>query len=150
RQNLVRRIIEGNRNLELLYALVKYDFDNITGFDQPRHSLVRDCLRGMYEGLRGQGQLTCSKNWRDLLRHLSHCDYAEIKAEAFALSVLYGDPDAIKSLMDLAGDTKAPRAKRESAIQMLLEARAPGMNRLVDELLTDTELRSPAIRALAV
>jgi putative heme-binding domain-containing protein len=151
RQNLTRRLAESNRDLEVLYSFVKAGFENRSAFTDEKHNedLICDELRGMYAGLRGQRRLKAPDEWRDFLRLLSRSENPEVKENAIALAVLFGDPEAVKSLMQVVSDSKSPRPKREDALQTLLELKAPEMARLLEELLSDQTMRSATIRALA-
>jgi putative membrane-bound dehydrogenase-like protein len=110
---------------------------------------LRDMLGGMYDGLRGRSGLSGPASWLDTLRRLAHSLDPEVHEKALLLSVLYGDRDAVTSLRHTAADAHAASDSRQTALQTLVEAKAPDLQRLLRDLLGDTIMRGPALRALA-
>src|SRR5207249_602211 len=132
---------------ELLYELFAVEREDID--EKEKRERIRDYLEGMCDGFHGQRALKGPDEWRATLVRLSDSEDSVIRQKAIVLAALFGDPGAIKSLKDTTSDPNAPRLEREAALQVLVEAKVPGIIRLLDELLTDKAMRSPAIRALA-
>src|SRR5262249_48108133 len=65
------------------------------------------------------------------------------------LSALFGDAEAIAALRRDATDSHASGAKRQAALQTLIEAKAPDLSQFLRGLLADRTMRGAALRALA-
>ena len=74
----------------------------------------------------------------------------EVKRDVEALSVLFGDKDAIAALSKRITDATAKADERHSAIELLLTRKQPGFAKTLRDLLTDPAVRQSAIRGLAV
>jgi putative heme-binding domain-containing protein len=109
----------------------------------------RDVLQGMHEALQGRRRLTPPEGWSAVRRKLAASPDAEVRQLSLRLSVMFGDSQALASLRQTAADPAADAAARRSALQTLVETRAPGLLPLLRELITDPTLRGPALRALA-
>jgi putative membrane-bound dehydrogenase-like protein len=114
-----------------------------------RRQELRDLLRGMYDSLHGQTGLSGPPEWYDTLRRLSHSSDHEVGEKALLLSVLYGDREAVATLRKAATDTRTVAESRQTALQTLVEAKAPDLQPLLRDLLGDPVMRGPALRALA-
>jgi putative membrane-bound dehydrogenase-like protein len=150
-QNLARLYTEEGKNIERMYDEVDYLMStNFFGETQEeRNDRVRPCLRGIREAYQGQSGLKGPDRWLATLRQLMQSKDAEIKESATLLAVQFGEPDAIKLLMNTTADSKMPRTTRENALRTLVQARVPKMVTLLHGLLKDQVLRSSAIQALA-
>ena len=111
--------------------------------------LQRDILRGMHEALRGRRQVKMPIGWSAVSKKLAASPNAEVRQKSLLLSVLFGDREALASLHKTAADAKAPDDDRRSALQTLVEVRAPDLLPLLRELLADRAMRGPALRGLA-
>lgn len=109
----------------------------------------RDVLRGMYEALQGRRPLQAPEGWSAVRRKLAASPDAEVRQKALLLSVMFGDAEALAALRQTAADPAAAETARRSALQTLVETRAPGLLPLLRELVADPALRGPALRALA-
>jgi putative heme-binding domain-containing protein len=110
---------------------------------------ARDLLRGTYEAVRGQTELSGPPEWHTTLRRLARFADPEIHEKALLLSVLFGDRESMASLRRTAADTQAEIGTRQTALQTLVEAKAPDLQSLLRDLLADAVMRGPALRALA-
>jgi putative heme-binding domain-containing protein len=109
----------------------------------------KDVLRGMGEALAGRRNVTAPKGWSAVHKKLSASKDAEVRERVLALSVLFGDPQAMAALRKTAEDTKADAAARSRALQALVEKRAEGTPALLKKLLDDPKVVRPALRGLA-
>src|SRR5207302_1016912 len=87
--------------------------------------------------------------WSALHRKLSASKDAEVRERVLALSVLFGDPQALAVLRKVVEDAKADNGTRTRALQTLVDKCAAGVTSLLSRLLDDPALRRPALRGLA-
>jgi hypothetical protein len=109
----------------------------------------KDVLRGMGEALAGRRNVTAPKDWSAVHKKLSASKDAEVRERVLALSVLFGDPQAMAALRKTAEDTKADAGARSRALQALVEKRAEGTPALLKKMLDDPKVVRPALRGLA-
>ena len=111
-------------------------------------AVQRDVLQGMIEALQGR-RLPAPDGWGLVEARLRDCADAEVREKALLLSVMFGDPAATAALRKSAADPSSAEASRLTALQTLVEAKAPGLPPLLRGLLADRVMRGPALRALA-
>jgi putative heme-binding domain-containing protein len=109
-----------------------------------------DVLRGMHEALQGRRGVAAPEGWSKVYRKLAESKNAEIREKVLQLSVLFGDPQALAALRQIAADAKADAAARRTALQTLVEKRPPDLPPLLRKLIADRAVRGAALRALAV
>jgi putative heme-binding domain-containing protein len=103
----------------------------------------------MIEALQGRRNVPAPAGWSAVYRKLVAGPDAEVHDKVLILSVLFGDPQALAALRKTAADAKAGLAARRSALQTLVEKRAPGLLVLLRELLAEPVMRAAALRGLA-
>lgn len=108
-----------------------------------------DVLRGMHEALQGRRSMTAPEGWSAVHRKLADSKNAEIREKVLQLSVLFGDPQALAALRQMAADPKAETSTRRNALQTLIEKRPPDLLPLLRKLIDDRSVRSTALRGLA-
>jgi putative membrane-bound dehydrogenase-like protein len=108
-----------------------------------------ETLRGIREALAGVASLAAPKNWAEVSKKLLGSSREDIRKEAQALAVLFGDPEVIARLAKLIGDRTAPVDDRRLAIELLLSRKLPAFAATLQKLVEDPAVRSVAIRALA-
>ena len=106
-------------------------------------------LRGMNEALKGRRQVAMPPTWPEASSALVRDADPEVRAQATALAVTFGDPKALEALRGVLADAKAGRAQRLEALESLLKARAAGLAPTLRHLLADADLRAAALRGLA-
>jgi putative heme-binding domain-containing protein len=109
----------------------------------------RDVLRGMLEALAGRRRVEAPPGWNEASSKLLASSSAEVRQKTLLLSVLFGDEKALASLRRTVTDAGAEAETRRSALQTLVEARAPELLGLLRGLLDDRDLRRAAIQGLA-
>lgn len=109
----------------------------------------RDLLRGMSDALAGRRRVTAPRGWAAVHRKLSASRDAEVREGVLALSVLFGDPQALAALRRTVEDRQAGRAERERALAVLLDRGEGDLRGLLQTLLDDDRLRGAAIRGMA-
>jgi putative heme-binding domain-containing protein len=112
-------------------------------------AIHRDVLHGIQEALEGRRHVPMPEGWRAVAHRLTTSSDAEVRQRALALSVLFGDRQALEQMRELLVDRHAVRAVRQQALQVLLEARDPKLVAALQALAADPAMRREAIRALA-
>jgi putative membrane-bound dehydrogenase-like protein len=108
-----------------------------------------DLLAGAREGIRGRKRMPMPAGWPAVYAQLRRGADPEVRANALALALVFGDPQALADLRTLARDTAAKPGDRVTALETLIENRAPDLAPLLHELLADKVTRRAAIRGLA-
>ncbi len=106
-------------------------------------------LRGIQEGLKGKRQVQPQPGWSDVLAKLQQSDDAEIRSQALALGVTFGDERALTAMRKTLTDANAEPTVRQSALASLLNARDKELAGLLQKLLGDASIRPAAVRGLA-
>ncbi|HEY2910704.1 MAG TPA: family 16 glycoside hydrolase [Gemmataceae bacterium] len=89
------------------------------------------------------------KEWAAAFPALMKSGSADVRNQAQALAVVFGDKNAFAALRKVVVDAKAVTAARAAAIASLVDAKDPAMASILQGLITDASLRGPALRALA-
>lgn len=109
----------------------------------------KDVLRGMADALAGRRNVSAPREWSAVHKRLSASKDAEVRERVLALSVLFGDPQAMATLRQTVADTKADPDFRGRALQTLVDKRAEGTPDLLRKMLDDASVVRPALRGLA-
>jgi putative heme-binding domain-containing protein len=112
-------------------------------------SLQRDVLAGMREGLRGRRNVPMPESWPAVYTRLAKSDDSQVRENALALALTFGDPQAVASLQKIIRAAAAPAEQRQRALAALAESRVTELAPLLHRLLDDSAVRGAAIRALA-
>jgi putative heme-binding domain-containing protein len=107
-----------------------------------------DILKGIRDGLKGRTKVSMPKGWSDVASKLAESKNGEVRSLATMISITFGDPNALTSLRKVLADGKAPVDDRKGALESLLGAKDKELPPVLFELLSDTAMRGPAIRAL--
>ncbi|MCI0464186.1 MAG: DUF1080 domain-containing protein [Gemmataceae bacterium] len=106
-------------------------------------------LRGLSAALKGRRQLKMPASWPKAFRALASDTSSEVRSLASALAVTFGDPQVLATMRKVLTDPKAPPEARQSALTSLLQARDRDLAPALHALLTEPDLRRPALRGLA-
>lgn len=106
-------------------------------------------LGGMVDALRGWRKAQAPSAWTVVASRLSASSSEEVRALTRELSVLFGDGRAMAELRQRVGDSSADLASRRQALRALVQSRADNLVSLIQPLLTDLEMASDGIQALA-
>ncbi|HZZ71926.1 MAG TPA: PVC-type heme-binding CxxCH protein [Pirellulales bacterium] len=139
---MVRRIGAGDQNKALALLL-----DGLKESKDDPARLV--FLRGLNESLKGKREIAAPAAWGAIRASLAKSATAEVRLQADALALTFGDKTASDALRQIAADAKAQPAARREAIQYLVKAKDAKLVDLLYHLLKDNVLRGDAIRALA-
>ncbi len=144
RINMSRRIASNDANSDGFQRL-------IDAVGQTRDlSAVRDALTGILEGIEGRRRLPISPNWAETYRRLSTVDDESVREMTVRLAVALGDQDALNSLRRLCHDQTADVFDRKRAVDALVMKRVKGFDDDLLRLVADPEVRTAALRGLAV
>jgi putative membrane-bound dehydrogenase-like protein len=106
-------------------------------------------LRGVHQALKGRRRVEMPGEWSAAFAKLSRSQDAEVRRQATALAVVFGDANAFAELRRILNDSSAGARVRQDALAALLDAHdknlAPVLQRLIDE----QALRNAALRGLA-
>src|SRR6266567_8901955 len=108
-----------------------------------------DVLKGMSEGLRGRRGVKMPAGWEEVSAKLSKSPNLQVRELAQSLSLTFGSPTALASLRQIMQDSKADTEVRKRAIESLLQTKDPALATVLQQLLQDPAVRSPALRGLA-
>jgi putative membrane-bound dehydrogenase-like protein len=109
----------------------------------------RALLGGINEGLKGHRRVEMPKEWPDVYTKLSRSEDAEVKAQAQALSVTFGDKQAMAQLRRVLAKSDAALPARQNALAALLRAGDEELAPVLRQLVGESPLRGAAIRGLA-
>jgi hypothetical protein len=112
-------------------------------------ALQRDILAGIREGLRGRKRVPMPEGWSAAYARLSKSGDPVVREHALGLALSFGDPQAVGQLERTMLDASAPADERRRAMQALAESRATNLAPTLHQLLSDSDVRGDAIRALA-
>jgi putative membrane-bound dehydrogenase-like protein len=106
-------------------------------------------LRAVRASLTGQRRVKQPAGWADVYRTLAKSNDEQLKSEAGALGVTFGDRSAMEALRAIV-TSKIDDAQRRSALQALLDAKDATLVKTLQTLLADPALRAEALRGLAL
>jgi putative membrane-bound dehydrogenase-like protein len=142
RDFMVRRI--GSATTGKALALL---VEGLSEARQPAQQLA--FLRGMNRALVGVRTIEAPTGWPEVYGRLAGNANPEIRFQALALALTFGDADAVGKMRALAADPKVRSAARKQALASLLGARVPGLAPLLQKLVADPAVRGRALRGLA-
>ncbi len=108
-----------------------------------------DVLSGMSEAFVGWRKAPQPAAWEAFHVRIDAGDDEKLRDRARDLSALFGDGRALDELKKVALDKEADLAARKVALQTLIDARAPGVRELCEELLGTRFVNVAAVRGLA-
>ena len=143
RRFIARRIaLEAEKQPNVLNSLLELATERSSDFQA-------DVLIGMSEAFVGWRKAPQPPAWGAFRARIEAGDDEKLKAKARELSALFGDGRALEELMQVARDKDADLAARKVALQTLIDAEAPNVRKLCEELLSTRFLNTVAIRGLA-
>ncbi len=106
-------------------------------------------LLGLNDALKARRQVAMPTTWPEVFPALASDSDPQIRAQATALALTFGDKTALATLRKVLGDSKASPEARREALASLLRVKDPELPATLRELLTDAPLRASALRGLA-
>ncbi len=128
---------------EAFAAIVK----TLQGVDDDPRRL--DILNGLSAALKGQRSAPMPQGWETVEKTLGTSSNVEIRTQVQSLSLTFGSATALTSLRNTLSDGNADKAARLAALNSLLAVRDSALPSLLRKVLSDPDLQSPALRALA-
>lgn len=113
-----------------------------------RPESLPDLFRGLVEGFAGRHKVKAPSSWPAIQQHLASSSDDKLKTMVRDLSVLFGDGRALEQVQRVALDGKADLAARRSALQTLIDNRAPERRKICEQLLSVRYLNTTAVRGL--
>ena len=151
RRNVVRLLLSGPQdklNGEV-FRLVALLGNSNPSVESGPPGLEREVLIAMRESLAGRQNVNLPSNWADTRKHLLSEATGEMQRNVEAISVLFGDQDAIATLQKRVIDTSAKADDRRAAVELLSPRKLPDFAKTLQALLSEPAMRGTAIRALA-
>lgn len=106
-------------------------------------------IRSLRGALRGQRRVAAPENWQKVYQQLVQSDNEEVRAQATALGVIFGDEAALESFRQIVASPKNSLEQRRASLESLLAADDPGLAKTLLALLGDAPMRDLALRGLA-
>lgn len=106
-------------------------------------------VQGLAKGLQGQRRADSPKNWPAISEKLLKSDDAALVALVRSLAVKFGDSSELALLRKTLNDPNGDFGKRKEALQTLIDVKDPELAPSLRSLLSDRQLRVPALRGLA-
>ncbi|MBC7819041.1 MAG: c-type cytochrome, partial [Planctomycetaceae bacterium] len=106
-------------------------------------------LDEMFVAFEGRVNIPQPEAWTAAYEALSKSDDTAIRDKADQIAVIFGDQRILPRLRALLSDTKAPEAKRQQAIDILVRGRDKDAAPAFQAAVADTALRGAALRALS-
>ena len=110
---------------------------------------VGDILAGVSDALAGWRKAAKPAAWDALAQKLSGSSDEALRERVRGLSVVFGDGRALDDVKRVALDKTAEMKQRQSALQTLIDSRAPDLRQICEQLLSVRFLNSLAARGLA-
>ena len=107
-------------------------------------------LGGILDGLKGKRQFPMPAEWEAAFATLVKSPSADVRNQAQALAVIFGDKNAFAALRKVVADAKADPAARAGAIASLVDARDVDVVPVLQSLVAEPALRAAALRGLGV
>jgi putative heme-binding domain-containing protein len=111
-------------------------------------SFQLDILKGINAALEGRRRIQAPAAWAEVRGKLVDSKNPDVRAQARALAVVFGDDAVFVQMRQTLSDDKAPQSEREAALQSLLAAGDPTLGKTLQSLVTDPALRTRALQGL--
>ncbi len=106
-------------------------------------------LRELRNALKGRPQVAMPKSWPTAFAKLAASKDAEVRKQAVALAVTFGDARAFNEMRRVIATATADDATRQAALAALLAAKDKQLAPVLHKLLGDPPMRGAALRGLA-
>ena len=106
-------------------------------------------LRATREAFKGRRRIEPPKEWPDVYRKLTGSDNADVRSEATALGVTFGDEAAFKLLRDVVASKSEGEKARRDALDALLAAKDSKLVPTLHALVSEPSMRDLALAGLA-
>ena len=106
-------------------------------------------LTAIRAALQGQRKVKAPAEWSGVYKRIVDSSHPEVRVQATALGVTFGDSRAMESLRQLVTNTSMPADRRREALEALLAAGDPQLVPILQSLVQQPSLRSAALAGLA-
>jgi putative heme-binding domain-containing protein len=137
---IVRRTAAENRSLDQVVAALAAEND-----PQARSMMVSEVLKAF----EGRARIPMPPSWEKAYERLSQSDQPEIRDQADQIAVILGDRRIFSKLRQRLADASASPSQRKQALDILVRGGDSQAGPVLRQVLAETSLRGPAIRALA-
>lgn len=107
-------------------------------------------LSALRQALEGQRLVTAPELWADVYSKLQSSDNPDVRTQATALGVKFGDENALAAFRTIVGSQDAAIEQRRDALSALLAAKDSGLVVTLQGLLTEPLMRDVALNGLAL
>jgi putative membrane-bound dehydrogenase-like protein len=109
----------------------------------------RTILAGVIEALKGRRRVPMPIEWPAAFAKLKGSSNEDVRSQALALAVAFGDPQALTELRRVLADSAVTVNRRAAALTALVGAKDSQLVAVLQSLLGDSAMRGAAIKALA-
>jgi putative membrane-bound dehydrogenase-like protein len=143
REFMLRRIgsLEGNSGVPVLVTALGKSI---------RSDEQLTILRAVRAALAGQRKVKAPSEWATVYRAIAKSESEDLRNEATALGVTFGDADALETMRRLVASPQTDAAPRRNALKALLAAKDPQIVSTLYALLGEPALREIALAGLAM
>jgi putative heme-binding domain-containing protein len=106
-------------------------------------------LKAIRAALQGRRQVAAPKRWKFAYRYIMRSENAEVRLQATALGVTFGDQEAMSQLREMINTKSAGIDARAEALEALLAAKDAQLVPTLHKLIGEPALRQAALRGLA-
>jgi len=126
--------------MELVVAALSHEADA---------GVQADMLHAINEGLKGRRSAPMPPSWTKVSAILAASSSSDVRAQASALAITFGDANALAAMRKVVSDSKADLALRQNALNALLSAKDKELAPILQALLHQPALRVAALKGLA-
>jgi putative membrane-bound dehydrogenase-like protein len=113
------------------------------------HERQLDLLGGLHDALRGRRNLPPPNGWTAVYRKLTGSGDRDLKNDAEAIALVFGDNEALVALIAAAANKSLAVEERQRVLSVLIDAHANCLIGPMQQMLDDPAMRLSAIRGLA-
>jgi putative membrane-bound dehydrogenase-like protein len=106
-------------------------------------------LAGIHEAMGARRRVPMPAGWNALYPLIAQSASDSVRESGMLLALVFGDPQAVSDLRQIAEDSSASGAERSQAIAALSQAKVEELPKLLFSLLADPAVRLAALRGLA-
>lgn len=112
-------------------------------------AIQRDVLKGMHAALSDRRSVAMPTGWHAVYEKLDRSADPVVRQESTILSLLFGDPQAVRAMHALLADSHADPSQRQAALESLAQTHDSQLVPLLHGLLEDHAMAGPALRVMA-
>ena len=122
----------------------------VAGLDKAKEAgLQLTYLKAIRTALRGRRQVAAPNGWKEVYTDIARSENADVRLQATALGVTFGDQAAMSALRELIATESAGVDARGKALESLLAAKDAQLVPTLHKLISEPAMRQAALRGLA-